>query len=211
MSLRDAMRKLRVELGMTQKELAEIMGVNSLSVSRWETGKTFPKVQVANKMIARVREMDISDDCRDDFIQSLDVTRRLGVSASEYGFPQIDQDLLCQVVDGSANAVYVIEKDTYRLLYVNHATEKAALSEYKEALRLKCYEYMRKQDHPCEDCPLKHLVGYEIGEVIQPAFEGSGYILARARKLKWNNKEIYITYVTDVSELLEKYRAAKEQ
>ncbi len=38
--------QLRKEKGMTQEELAEIMGVTDKSVSRWENGKTLPDISL---------------------------------------------------------------------------------------------------------------------------------------------------------------------
>ena len=36
------LKQLRTQVGMTQEQLAERLGVNSRSVSRWETGRTMP-------------------------------------------------------------------------------------------------------------------------------------------------------------------------
>lgn len=38
--------QMRKEKGMTQEELAEIMGVTDKSVSRWENGKTLPDISL---------------------------------------------------------------------------------------------------------------------------------------------------------------------
>ena len=38
------LRKLRGEKHMTQEQVAEKLGVSAQSVSRWETGATFPDI-----------------------------------------------------------------------------------------------------------------------------------------------------------------------
>ena len=40
--MKDAIREARCKLGMSQSELAEIMGVTQSAVSHWETGETMP-------------------------------------------------------------------------------------------------------------------------------------------------------------------------
>ena len=40
----------RREKGMTQEELAEFMGVSKASVSKWETGQSFPDIALLPKL-----------------------------------------------------------------------------------------------------------------------------------------------------------------
>lgn len=42
--------ELRKEKGMTQEELAEIMGVSSQAVSKWENGNAMPEVALLTKL-----------------------------------------------------------------------------------------------------------------------------------------------------------------
>jgi transcriptional regulator with XRE-family HTH domain len=39
-------RMMRKEKGMTQEQLAEMLGVSQRSVSRWENGKTMPDLSL---------------------------------------------------------------------------------------------------------------------------------------------------------------------
>lgn len=52
---------LRKENNMTQKELAEKMGVTDKSISRWENGKTMPDISIlgilANELNCTVSEL----------------------------------------------------------------------------------------------------------------------------------------------------------
>ena len=42
--------QLRKEKGITQKELAEILCVTDKAVSRWETGKSYPDIEIMQKI-----------------------------------------------------------------------------------------------------------------------------------------------------------------
>lgn len=42
--------ELRKERGFTQKDLAKELGVDQSAVSLWESGKTFPRVEVATRL-----------------------------------------------------------------------------------------------------------------------------------------------------------------
>lgn len=44
------LRGLRVGAGLTQKQLAEKLGVSHISVSRWETGNAIPSPKYIKKM-----------------------------------------------------------------------------------------------------------------------------------------------------------------
>ncbi len=46
----DLIRKLRKAKGMTQKQVAEMLGILPKTVSKWETGKGFPDVSVIGEL-----------------------------------------------------------------------------------------------------------------------------------------------------------------
>ncbi|MDD3241046.1 MAG: helix-turn-helix domain-containing protein [Lachnospira sp.] len=124
MNAGETIKVVRVELGLSQSEMAEKLGVNSQSISRWETGLHFLKKKIADRILKFAETADISEGSKKIIEEWLDAGRRYGVSAEDYGFPNIDQDLLCMIADTSVNAAYVIEADTYQVLYVNKATKK---------------------------------------------------------------------------------------
>lgn len=51
---------LRKEKGMTQKELADKLGVTDKAVSRWETGKNYPDIETLKKL-AEVLEVSVNE------------------------------------------------------------------------------------------------------------------------------------------------------
>ncbi len=66
----DFIRKLRIQNGMTQKELAERLGCTDKAVSRWETGKGFPDVSylidLADALDVNVNELLLGSRIEED-------------------------------------------------------------------------------------------------------------------------------------------------
>ncbi len=50
MSFQDDVKTIRKQLGMTQQQLADILGVGRVSVARWETGVRRPSRMAQNFM-----------------------------------------------------------------------------------------------------------------------------------------------------------------
>ena len=65
MLIRDKLRALRMEHGMTQKELAEIAGTTAAAVSAWETGIRSPKIQPL-RMICEHFGLNVSEFVDED-------------------------------------------------------------------------------------------------------------------------------------------------
>lgn len=59
MSFAEKMQKLRKERGMSQENLADVIGVSRQSVSKWESGQSYPEM---DKMIALSELFDVSID-----------------------------------------------------------------------------------------------------------------------------------------------------
>ena len=55
-----SIKKMRINRGLSQKQLAELIGVEQQHVSRWENGKHRPSVDVLIK-IAAVLNCNIGD------------------------------------------------------------------------------------------------------------------------------------------------------
>lgn len=66
------MRKKRLEMGMTQKELAKSVGVTAKTIQNYENGKTVPNVELMKKILA---ELSLSVTFEVD--ESIDVKWRL--------------------------------------------------------------------------------------------------------------------------------------
>ena len=51
-------KKLRLEKALTQKDIAELMGICAKTVSKWETGRGFPDVSLLSKL-SKIFQVDI--------------------------------------------------------------------------------------------------------------------------------------------------------
>ena len=49
--------KKRIQLGLTQKDLAEMIGVDRTTIGKWELGRSVPRVE---KLFALIRILDCS-------------------------------------------------------------------------------------------------------------------------------------------------------
>ena len=67
-------KELRKEKGLTQEEMAEILGTYRRTVSRWETGRNLPDIDVM---------MEISELFGVELIELIDGERKESVSAKE--------------------------------------------------------------------------------------------------------------------------------
>ena len=61
----DNLRRLRLEKGLTQEQLAEALGVSAQSISRWECGNTLPDVLLLPE-IAKIYAVTVDDLYREE-------------------------------------------------------------------------------------------------------------------------------------------------
>lgn len=63
MELRDALKALRSEIGVTQTELASVLRVNTSTVARRESGMTLPYRTVFSSLLEYAKSHQVSDIC----------------------------------------------------------------------------------------------------------------------------------------------------
>ena len=56
-------RQLRQKMILSQTEFAELLGVSNVTVSRWETGKSFPTIKLKRKLMQMFTEYQIKELC----------------------------------------------------------------------------------------------------------------------------------------------------
>jgi len=59
MNIGEKIRQLRTDRGITQNELAQMLFVSAQAVSKWETGKSIPNIQLL-PVIAKALNVNIS-------------------------------------------------------------------------------------------------------------------------------------------------------
>jgi len=66
MEYSDKIKSLREKMFVSQKELADILGVSFVSVNRWETGKFNPTIKAKKKLNELFIRYDIREGNKDD-------------------------------------------------------------------------------------------------------------------------------------------------
>lgn len=60
MNIGERIRKIRIEKGMTQKEIAEKCGINDANIRKYESGRQNPKIDTIEK-IAKALDVEVSE------------------------------------------------------------------------------------------------------------------------------------------------------
>ena len=56
----DRLKRLRLEKGLTQEELAGVFGVSAQAISRWENNTSYPDIT----LLPQLAEVSVSEDAR---------------------------------------------------------------------------------------------------------------------------------------------------
>ncbi|MBY5034159.1 helix-turn-helix transcriptional regulator [Streptococcus gallolyticus] len=94
----DNLKKLRLEFGMTQKELAEELGTSQQSYMKWETGKTSPTLKSVEK-IAQFFDVPISSLVNDNSLNIEDVLNAEYLSLNNIPLSESDSDDFKIIID----------------------------------------------------------------------------------------------------------------
>lgn len=202
MSPQEAIKMFRAEIGLSQIELAEKLCVGFSTLNRWENGKAFPSHSNANNIIRTAKDMGASENCLKYLNEMLLPPRMRGRTASELGFPALDQGLLCQMVDSSTAGVVIIDAETKHLLYVNRRAEELAGARFFETTARHCWSYLKHLDQPCAGCDGDRFPAAGFCERIDVSPEGRK-LNNRTKSIIWKGKTIYVVYMSDETELAE--------
>lgn len=103
-----------------------------------------------------------------------------------------------ELLEESANAVYVNDRDTYELLYANANTMKIFGKPLdSNYLGEKCYEFFFGYQEPCKFCKLNCMKceEYLIRELHSDELDK--YFLLKGRLIEWNEKKAHVEYISD--------------
>jgi len=122
------------------------------------------------------------------------------------------------LLDNSSQRIYVIERDSYDLLYAN-SVERAD-KESAPRLGQTCYQYIRKKDAPCEDCVIHQLRGDAPLETVWHDASREKAYGTKVVPMDFFGKRAWAFFVDDLTKHIdleeqlrqeqEKYRAATE-
>lgn len=213
MSIQEALKKMRLELGMSQEDLAEKLNKAFVTVNRWENGKAFPSRANSQKIISVATQYGASEDCLNYLKAVLLPEHKRSRNGITYGFPDIDKDFLFQLADNSANALYVIDAKNYDLVYTNRVAEQLATRDLNEMGKptnerklsnlknKKCYYFFGKRHKPCDFCPLKRLISKVVEDAIIKVPENGRIYNVRANSSQLQGRRVYMMSLTDITKL----------
>lgn len=114
-----------------------------------------------------------------------------------FGGMSQETQLFQSIASENADNIYVIEKETYNLLYIN-GFKRAFWSEEGEETP-KCYEHIYEKNHPCRHCALKRDFTDEMPYEMNYEEDGRCFT-TRFKEIRWNGIPAYIKYVRDITE-----------
>ena len=59
MSVKDCLKNARYKLGLSERDFAELMGINEASISLYETGDRQPSFPTIRKIVEKLKSHDI--------------------------------------------------------------------------------------------------------------------------------------------------------
>lgn len=107
------------------------------------------------------------------------------------------QDIIHAIAGGTADGIYVIDRENYELLYTNEAGY--LFSRCRGKIGQTCHKALYGKENPCEFCTLKSL-GAEGQEHDMEIPETGRFYRTRFQKVDWNGIPAYVKYVRDVTE-----------
>ena len=193
MDFSKVLRQLRAETGMTQADLAEALHINVATVSRWEKGHHVPGSTVATALLQLAKRQNVSSFC----LFRLESALRYG-EEKEIGSPNhISAELANQILNDSANAVYVCDCETCDLIYINQTTASMLGKPLSEATGKKCYEYLMDRDMPCPFCSMDQKSTEDFSEVDFFFSNTNRHFFMRGKLIDWKGRRAHIEYVTE--------------
>ncbi|MDO5572933.1 MAG: ATP-binding protein [bacterium] len=117
------------------------------------------------------------------------------------------------ILDATNTGIYIIDRMTYELYYINKAGFETLKAEPCSYLGRTCYDVMHHRTSPCEDCILHSAI--ETGQAVEIYTPDLGCThLVHAKETDWNGKPAIIEYLTDITELKqteEQLRSSKKR
>lgn len=196
MELKEALKKMRTELKVIQGDFAAAIHVSCATVSHWENGHNAPNRATAVAIMDFAKDHHASQECLDmlkeALFQKAQKDRVLDVNHADYYM--INQMLNC-----SANGVYVCDYESYDILYINQSAAKMVGAPVSEAAGKKCYEYLQHRESPCLNCTMTDSDKEKFSELELTSPNTGKEYFVRGKQIDWYGKPAQIEYMTEAT------------
>ncbi|MDO4548949.1 MAG: helix-turn-helix domain-containing protein [Clostridia bacterium] len=210
MSIPEAIKQLRRELGITQEELGKICGTSPITVSRWENGVSIPGKKSAEQIMALADDSAASESCKEYLQRVFQISRRKVKGASASGFPALDMEVLNQVVDHGVDVIYIVDYETHVILYANIEAERVSGKSIYEADDRRCFRFFLNKNRPCDICMLNRgWTDKRIEDVLVSKAYGLKYRM-RQKGILWQGRKYVVIYLQNITEVLKLEQDTKD-
>ncbi len=116
-------------------------------------------------------------------------------------------ELYRRILDETENALFVADRKTHEILFVNDAATKLAGRHKLDARGARCYAFLRGRTEPCEGCVVEQLEEEPITQELN--WDGRRYF-SRITRIDWNGHDAYSNYIADRTDAWNRQKHADE-
>ncbi len=216
MNLGNRIKMLRKQHGITQEQLAGVLGVSFQAVSKWENGITLPDITLAPKIAAY---FGVSLDELFDFSLKEMTADIEQIASKAHAFRETDPEKSREILEDGLkkypendillnNLLYVLNYSKYpdeTIAAANRLIEKTTQSDVKyDALRFLAYAYKAKGDLKSAERAIDLIPEIYFTKLTEIAFLLSGQKkFEAAEKQKWISFENMLQMLCKVAEYYE--------
>ncbi len=110
--------------------------------------------------------------------------------------------MLDRIMDEASDAVYVCDKDTYLLLYMNQKARELSDRNEEDYRGKKCYEYFLNYDRPCSFCRVNSLSEDYYTKRQHSTKNGNKYYVIKGKIIDWYGTKAHVEFIIDETEKL---------
>ncbi len=121
-----------------------------------------------------------------------------------------DAELYQNLLNDSTNSLYVCNKDTYELLFINNTLKNLLNLDKSNYRGQPCYKYLFNKDEPCEFCNMDSMTtdNYLIRNL--NAFADSRHFVLKGKIMKWNGIDAHVEYITDETDIINAHQRLQD-
>ena len=195
MDFRDALKRFRSELGITQMELANALHINSTTVGRWESGKTRPNRSISAALIEYAKVRRASPACQSQLRRAALYVAKERVGSANDGLHAMQHALFNQLVDEASFPLYICDMETDDILYANEKAEAIMGRDLDRMPSRKCYQCFMHRETPCEFCHKNELVTDRFTRQAMTREEDGVSYQILGKRIAWNGRDAHVRYI----------------